>query len=235
VAAAFFALSIAGLTACGAGTDAETGRIRPDNASAQEEDIKVQNVNVILPDGTDGPGAISARLFNEGTEDQVLEAIGLADSDDPVELIPAEGESRVIVPAGGSVALGGEGNAAAYIADPAGAGVALGDAQGLVFLLSDTGEVSLSARVVTDSEAFAYYDGWGATPTPQEPEEPEDTTSPADEEQPGDGTGEEPPGDGTGETAGGESDEAATDGATDPAGDEAGDAPVEGTGDGAGD
>jgi hypothetical protein len=182
VAAAFTGFSIAALTACGAGADAGTSQIKPDNAYAHVDDILVQNVNVVLPeDSPDGPATVVARLFNEGAEDQTLESITLPGSDERVELRPAEGESRVVVPAGGSVALGGEGNPEAVIEDPAAADVALGNAQRLVFTLSDTGEVELHARVVPDSGEYAYYEDWGPTPSasPEEtspaPGEPEET------------------------------------------------------------
>ncbi|MDT0343337.1 DUF461 domain-containing protein [Streptomyces litchfieldiae] len=216
VTAAFFALSIAALAACGAGHDAETGEIRPDNAAAQVDDIKVQNVNVILADDGEGPGAVSARLFNESAEDQVLEAVRVADSGTAFELTPAEGESRVVVPAHGSVALGGEGNATARLEDPAAADVALGNAQKLVFLLSETGEISLSARVVADSDAFGHYEGWGATPTPEAPAEPE---PPADDEAGADPSGEADPG---AETEGAATEGTETEGSGEPADGETG-------------
>lgn len=162
-AAAFFAFSIAGLTACGAGNGAETGNVKPDNAAAQVDDIKVQNVNVVLPESGDGPGAISARLFNQGSEDQTLRSVALPDSGAQVELVPAEGEDAVVVPAGGSIALGsGAGDAAAYLQNPAATDVALGNAQHVVFTLSETGEIGLFARVVADQ---GVYEGdWGPTP-----------------------------------------------------------------------
>ncbi|UED84803.1 DUF461 domain-containing protein [Streptomyces profundus] len=197
VAAAFFAFPLFALTACGAGHNAETGNVRPDNASAQVEDIKVQSVNIIVPE-EGGPVGISASLFNSGTEDQTLEAVGLPGSGTAFELLPAENETRVVVPAGGSVALGGEGNAEAVIADPVAADVRLGNAQHLVFLLSETGEVSLSARVVPATGAFAYYQDWA--PRPVEPELPELPELPGVPDEnagtPEDGEDGEEPGDG---------------------------------------
>ncbi|WP_063784074.1 hypothetical protein [Streptomyces sp. SBT349] len=177
VAAAFFAFSLATLTACGAGHGAETGKTRPDNASAQVDEIKVQNVNVVLPEGNEGPGGISARLFNDGAEDQTLEAVALPDAGQQAELIPAEGGGPIVVPARGSIALGGEGNVSAFLEDPAAGDVVLGNAQRVVFLLSETGEISLSARVVEDDEAFGHFADWG----PSAPPEPEPSEDPADE------------------------------------------------------
>ncbi|RKN09722.1 DUF461 domain-containing protein [Streptomyces radicis] len=184
VAAAFFAFSTAAaLSACGAGNDAETGKTRPDNASAQVDDIKVQSINVVLPEGRESPGGVTGRVFNEGTSDQVLEAIALPDSDQRVELIPAEGESEVVVPARGSVALGGEGNVTALIADPAAGGIALGDAEQLVFVLSETGEIPLSARVVPDNGTFEHFEDWAPTAPP----EPDPSETPGEPEGPEDG------------------------------------------------
>ncbi|MDT0267567.1 DUF461 domain-containing protein [Streptomyces sp. DSM 44915] len=186
VAAAFFAFPLFALTACGAGFDAETGNVRPDNASAQVDDIKVQSVNLILPEGGDRAG-LSARIINNGTEDQTLEAIGLGGPGQQLELTPAEGETRVTVPAGGSVALGGAGNATAVIDDATAADVRLGNAQHLVFLLSEAGEVGLSARVVPATGAYAYYADWAPEPAEEEIVE----EAPADGGTEGDAAGEE--------------------------------------------
>ncbi|UCM88776.1 DUF461 domain-containing protein [Streptomyces marincola] len=220
VAAAFFAFSAVGATACGAGVNAETGQVNPDNASAAVDDIDVQNVNLVLPEGPEGPGGISARLFNSGSQDQTLDAVVLTDGGAPLELVPAEGESSLVVPARGSLALGGEGNAAALLSDPAAADVALGNAQGLSFVLSEAGEITLSARVVGDTNGFEYYEDWGPTPTaPEEPGAPAAPGGPDEEapggpgttpedggEEPQNGTGED--GTGTGEEPGGPADDA---------------------------
>lgn len=167
VTAAVFTFSIAALTAaCGAGQHAGTSQIKPDNAYAQVDDIKVQNVNVVMADDGSGPAGVTARLFNTGSQDQTLESITLPGSDVRAELVPADGESSVVVPRHGSVVLGGEGNPEAVIADPAAAQVALGNAQHLVFVLSDTGDIGLYARVVSPTTAgFEYYRDWAPTPT----------------------------------------------------------------------
>ncbi|SOD64762.1 hypothetical protein SAMN06297387_11969 [Streptomyces zhaozhouensis] len=225
VAAAFFAFPLFAATACGAGVDAETNNVRPDNASAHVDDIKVQSVNVILPEGEDRAG-LSARLINNGTEDQTLEAIGLGDSGQRLELTPAEGETSVTVPAGGSVALGGEGNATAVVADTEAAEVRLGNAQQLVFLLSETGEIDLSARVVPASGAFAYYEAW-APPAEEIPVEEEPGTE--DGTEGAEGTEDEEGAEGT-EGAGDAEGDAADEGAEGTEGTEG----AEGAGDDAG-
>ena len=167
VAAAFFAFSIAGLSACGAGNDAATSEITPNVASARVDDIRVQNVNIIVPQDSSGdPGAVIGHIFNGGDHDQTLEAIELPGSGSRVELSPAEGEGSLVVPAHGSLLLGGEGNASAVVADPESGDIALGNAQQVVFVLSETGDIELRAPVVDDSDVLGDFSRWGATPTP---------------------------------------------------------------------
>ncbi|WP_129841802.1 DUF461 domain-containing protein [Streptomyces sp. RFCAC02] len=193
VAAAFFAFPLAGLTACGAGHDADTSQIRPDQANAHVDTIKVQNVNVVYPDGGDR-AAVVARLFNDGDEDQTLQAVRLPGGDGEARLIPADGSGGVVVPAHGSVSLGGEDHAAAVIDDPESADISLGEAQELVFVLSETGDIELRARVVPDDGAFDYYGGWGPSPSAGGEESQAPGREPADGAEAGDEAGE------TGET-----------------------------------
>lgn len=178
LAAAVFAFPIASLTACGAGFDAETSKVEPDTSSAHVENIKIQNVTIIIPHDDDSLASITARLHNSGTKDQTVEAIRLPGTGKRVELTPAKGESEVVVPAGGSVALGGEGNASAVIEEPTEAGVNPGDAQRVVFDLSKTGGIGLDASVVDDGEGREYYADYAPTPTATaSPSPTEETTA----------------------------------------------------------
>lgn len=69
LAAAATAFSIAALSACAAGTDAQTLEVKPDNAETAVGDIKIQNAIVITQPVTDSPGpaVVSATLFNTGS------------------------------------------------------------------------------------------------------------------------------------------------------------------------
>lgn len=109
LAAAAIAFSIASLAACGAGHNAQTLEIKPDNAATSVGDIKVQNAVVITqPDlESTGPAVVSATLFNSGDKDQTLESVTVAGTDKSAELKPAKGEKGdLTVPAGGSLVLG---------------------------------------------------------------------------------------------------------------------------------
>ncbi|WP_103504076.1 MULTISPECIES: DUF461 domain-containing protein [Streptomyces] len=161
--AATVAFTILPLTAaCGAGFDAETTLVQPVNATTQVEDIKIQSINVVMSE--DGPAAVTGRIFNEGSEPRTLVSITLPENGEVFELVPAEGESTVEIPAGGSVGLGGEGNAGAFVTDAESVGIVLGNAQHLVFDLSEVGTAELRATVVPMvgvDGAFAHYELWG--------------------------------------------------------------------------
>ncbi|GAB2993471.1 lipoprotein [Streptomyces pseudoechinosporeus] len=167
LAAAAIAFSIASLAACGAGNNAQSLEIKPDNAATSVGDIQIQNAVVITqpaPEST-GPAAISATLFNNGRSDETLESIRVEGVKDPVTLRPAEGSGPITVPADGSVILGGKGNASAVVT---GSRETLknGNAQLVTFTFSETGQVKLRAFVVP---ADGFYAEWGPSATPQAP------------------------------------------------------------------
>lgn len=164
LAATAIVFSIASMSACSAGNDAQTLQVRPDNAATAVDNIKIQNANVITqPEhGTEGPAVVSALLFNNGTKREVLEAVTLPGSDTPVKLYAAKGKGPVVVPAGGSVMLGGKGNAAAVI-EKGHEAARNGDVQTVVFKFSETGDVELGASVVP---ATSFFKGFGPSSLP---------------------------------------------------------------------
>ncbi|WP_405685763.1 DUF461 domain-containing protein [Streptomyces sp. NBC_00057] len=170
--------SIASLTACGAGNDAATLKVRPDTAAAASGDISIQNANVITqPErNAEGPAVVSATLFNKGTKQQTLDSVTLPGTSAAVKLHAAEGTGPVVVPAGGRVVLGGEGNASAVIESSREAAQA-GNVQPVVFKFSSTGEISLGAFVVP---ATSYFQGFGPSSLPVPPaQSPGTSTTPS--------------------------------------------------------
>lgn len=167
LAATATAFSIVSLSACAAGNNAETLKIRPDNAATSVGSIKVQNVNVITQPqgGEDGPAAVVATLFNEGSEREVLEAVTLPGSNAEVKLQAAGGKGPIVVPAGGQVIIGGKGNAAAVI-ENGGEAARDGDVQQVVFKLSRTGDVALGASVFP---AEGFFKDFGPSPKAEAP------------------------------------------------------------------
>ncbi|MEU1368948.1 DUF461 domain-containing protein [Streptomyces sp. NPDC005803] len=171
LAATALVFSIAALSACGAGKNAQTLEVRPDNAATSSGDIKIQNANVITQPEQDakGPAVVTATLFNSGTEAETLDAITLTGSSGSVQLHPAKGSGPLVVPAGGRVILGGKGNAAAVIENGSEA-TKNGDVQPLVFKFSRTGDITLGASVVP---ATNYFQGFGPSSLPKTPKTPE--------------------------------------------------------------
>ncbi|MGW8065009.1 DUF461 domain-containing protein [Streptomyces ziwulingensis] len=171
LAAAAIAFSIASLAACGAGHNAQTLEIKPDNAATTVGDIQIQNAIVITqPDlESTGPAVVSATFFNNGRTDQTLESVTVAGTDKSAELKPAEGETGgdggLTIPAGGSLVVGGKDNASAVLPSSREA-VKDGNAQEITFTFSKTGEVSLRAFVVP---AENYFSDWGPSDVPAAP------------------------------------------------------------------
>ncbi|MFF1559813.1 DUF461 domain-containing protein [Streptomyces sp. NPDC058279] len=157
LAATAIVFSIASLSACAAGNDAQTLEIKPDNAAVTKGDIKIQNALVITQTkDKKGPAAVSATVFNGGSTPQTIDAITLAGGKAKVTLKPAEGSGKVTVPAGGSVVLGGKGNASAVVEGGREA-VQDGNVQEVVFQLSNAGDVKLSAYVVPGAGMYAAF------------------------------------------------------------------------------
>ncbi|MFW6695230.1 hypothetical protein [Streptomyces sp. MAR4 CNX-425] len=213
LAATALALSLAVLTACGAGNNAETLKINPDNARASAGDIRIQNAVVIAPPAeTDAPAAVSARIFNSGGQDQTLDRLALVDGGAELELAGENGRGGVVVPAGGSVMLGGEGNASAVLPDGHDAGH--GATKKLAFEFSKEGEVRLAAFVVEDDGPYADFAAT-ESPSPLETEPPAGADGEPGEDA-GTGTDAADTGDGTAD-ASTSPDAGATADATDPA------------------
>ncbi|MEU9395573.1 DUF461 domain-containing protein [Streptomyces sp. NPDC048324] len=164
LAAAAIAFSIASLAACGAGSDAQTLQVKPDNAAVKVGDIQVQNALIITqPDPqASGPAVISATLFNNGATAQTVDSITLPNVNQTAQLKPAKGNGKLVVPPHGSVVIGGQGNASAVL--PSGReAVQDGSVRKITFTFSKTGDVSLRGFVVP---AESYFTKWGPSTVP---------------------------------------------------------------------
>ena len=176
LAAAAIAFSIASLAACGAGNDSQTLQVKPDNAATSVGNIKVQNALVITqPDPkSTGPAVISATVFNTGRTDETLDSITVDGTGTTAQLSPASGKGKLTIPAGGSLVIGGKGNASAVLPSSREA-VQDGNAQEITFSFSQTGDVSLRAFVVP---AESYFSKWGPSNIPSPSASPSTSGSP---------------------------------------------------------
>ncbi|MBL3667410.1 copper chaperone PCu(A)C [Streptomyces sp. M2CJ-2] len=186
IAAAAIAFSVASLSACTSGNNAQSLQIQPDNAATTVGDIKVQNAIVVTqPDReSTGPAVVAATLFNEGRTDQTLESITLPGTGKTVELTPAKGGS-LTVPAGGSLIIGGPGNASAVLPSSREA-VQDGNAQPVTFTFSKTGDVSLRAFV---HPAESFFSEWGPSEIPAAPGAPAEPSAEASDAPADDASG----------------------------------------------
>ncbi|GAA3478453.1 DUF461 domain-containing protein [Streptomyces yanii] len=169
LAATAIVISIGALSACGAGNDAQTLEIKPDNAATTIGDIRIQNANIVTqPErNAKGPAVVTATLFNNGVAQQTLDSITLPGTGAAVQLHAAKGAGPIVVPAGGKVVIGGKGNAAAVIENGREA-AQNGNVQSVVFKFSRTGEVPLGVFVVP---ATSYFTGFGPSSLPAVPSE----------------------------------------------------------------
>ncbi|MDX6346902.1 MAG: hypothetical protein QOF84_1692 [Streptomyces sp.] len=158
--AAALALSIAPLAACGAGNNAETLQVKPDNAATTVGDIQVVNALVLTQVDAAGDSAVSARVFNNGDQKQTIEMVSVGTTN--AALSDKDRGQTITVPAQGSVLLGGKGNPSATVPNTA-EGKRDGDFQKVTFVLSNTGAVSVQALV---RPATGYLASFGPTGAP---------------------------------------------------------------------
>lgn len=151
--ATVLALSLFPLAACAAGNHADTLQVRPDHAATSVGDIEVQNAVVLTQaTGSTGSSVISAKVFNNGADEQTIESVTVGDQQ-------AELSGSIKVPGHGSVLIGGDGNPSATVAGGT-ESKNNGDFQKVVFDFSRTGEVTLQTLALP---ATGYYASFGPT------------------------------------------------------------------------
>ncbi|MGW4892417.1 DUF461 domain-containing protein [Kitasatospora sp. NPDC004240] len=176
--AALAALAIAPLSSCAAGNTPETLQIKPDNVSATlSPNVLLNNIVVVTPEQAAGehagPATVVVNIANSGPVPVELQSVTVGTgsaatfTDEKGAAVPA-----ILVPAGGSVAIGGKGNPTAQLAS---ASVHVGGYVPTVFTFK-TGKVEAEAAVTTDK---GLYKGYGPTVAPVAPAVPATTPSPA--------------------------------------------------------
>ncbi len=173
------AFSLAALSACSAGMDAQTLGVRPDNAEVAVDAIKIQNAVVITQPKADaeGPAVFSAKIFNSDDTAQTIDSITLKGAGGPLKLAPAKGSGPVTVPAEGSVLLGGAGNASAVLDNGQALTKNIGGVQEVVVRFSETGDVKMQAFI---QPSAGYFQGFGPSALPKPPAEKPAETPPGE-------------------------------------------------------
>jgi hypothetical protein len=161
--AAIAAIAIASLSACAAGNTAETLEVKPDTASATLGTSLLLN-NIVVVTGAEasgehtGPASVTVNISNTGTTDATLKTVTVGTG--TASLTDAAGASvdKLVIPAGGSVLLGGPGAPAARVASTS---LQVGGFAPTAFAFGEPGEsgkVEAQASVYSDS---GIYKGFG--------------------------------------------------------------------------
>ncbi|MGW6918300.1 DUF461 domain-containing protein [Kitasatospora sp. NPDC054939] len=157
--AALAALAIAPLSSCAAGNTPETLQIKPDNVSATLSPTVLLN-NIVVVTGKDsagehtGPASVVVNIANSGAEPVELQSITVG-TGSTAAFTDNKGAAvaSIVVPPGGSVAIGGAGNATALVPS---ASVQVGGYVPTAFAFKN-GKVEAQAAVSPNKGLYAGY------------------------------------------------------------------------------
>ncbi|MEV8326565.1 DUF461 domain-containing protein [Kitasatospora sp. NPDC127121] len=164
--AAIAAIAIASLSSCAAGNTPDTLQVKPDNAAATlGTNLRLNNIVVVTGDESsgehNGPANVTVNIANTGSTPAELQSITVGNGA-TAAFSDAAGAplSTIVVPAGGAVAIGGNGNPSAKVAS---VGVQVGGFTPTSFTFKDGQKVDAQAGV---SPNAGLYKGFGPTPAP---------------------------------------------------------------------
>ncbi|UGQ09438.1 hypothetical protein LO772_21125 [Yinghuangia sp. ASG 101] len=157
-AALLVAVPSAALSACSAGSDAETLLIRPDTPETTLGALKVQDVLLVTgPEGGGGPLAVVASVYNGGAATDRLELISVNELPQNAAITPAPNRPQLQIPQGQTLTVGGPGNTTAVLQNPDNI-VRAGDTRLVTFRFAQSGVVTLWVPV---QPAVGYLQGYG--------------------------------------------------------------------------
>ncbi|WP_030244334.1 hypothetical protein [Streptomyces sp. NRRL S-350] len=167
--AAIAAIAIASLSSCAAGNAPDTLQIKPDNAAATlGANLRLNNIVVVTGEGTagdyTGPANVVVNVANTATIPAELQSITVGNGA-TATFTDAAGAplSSIVIPAGGAVAIGGQGNPSASVSS---ASVFVGGFVTTTFTFKDGRKVDAQAGVNPDAgeNGRGLYKGFGPTP-----------------------------------------------------------------------
>ncbi|MFH9353491.1 DUF461 domain-containing protein [Kitasatospora sp. NPDC017646] len=163
--AAIAAIAIASLSSCAASTTPDTLQIKPDNAAATlGTNLRLNNIVLVTGAGTSGdytgPANVVVNISNTASTPAELQSITVGNAAATFADAAGAPQSSIVVPAGGSVILGGQGNPSATVSS---ASVHIGGFATTTFAFKDGQKVDAQAAVSPDA---ALYTGYGPTPSP---------------------------------------------------------------------
>ncbi|WP_031069383.1 hypothetical protein [Streptomyces sp. NRRL WC-3742] len=186
--AAVAAIAIASLSSCAAGNAPDTLQIKPDNAAATiGTNLRLNNIVVVTPGKATGdytgPASVIVNIANTGTGAAELKTVVLGGGN--ATFTDASGASvpSIVIPAGGSVAIGGKGNPSATVSS---ANVKVGGFAKTAFGIQEGKDgqiqtVTAEAGVTPDSDLRNkdIYSGYGPSPSASPAAVPTKAASPA--------------------------------------------------------
>ncbi|MFD7454648.1 DUF461 domain-containing protein [Kitasatospora sp. NPDC059827] len=198
--AAIAALAIASLSSCAASNTPDTLQIKPDNAAATlGTNLRLNNIVIVTGAGTSGdytgPANVVVNISNTATTPAELQSITVGNASATFADAAGAPQPTIVIPAGSSVAIGGQGNPSASVSAAA---VHIGGFANTTFAFKDGQKVDVQAGVSPDSDKNLYK-GFGPTPAaaPSKSASPA-ATAPATPATPPAGTTPSAPATGTG-------------------------------------
>ncbi|MER7672163.1 DUF461 domain-containing protein [Kitasatospora sp. NPDC096128] len=163
--AAIAALAIASLSSCAASNTPDTLQIKPDNAAATlGTNLRLNNIVIVTGVGTSGdytgPANVVVNISNTATTPAELQSITVGNASATFADAAGAPQSSIVIPAGSSVAIGGQGNPSALVSA---ATVHVGGFANTTFTFKDGQKVDAQAGVNPDSDK-GLYQGFGPTP-----------------------------------------------------------------------
>ncbi|MFG2824313.1 DUF461 domain-containing protein [Kitasatospora sp. NPDC048365] len=158
--AALVLAAIVPLSACAAGNTADTLEIKPDNAATSiGNDLRLNNIVVVAPATAaaeyEGPLAVTVNISNTDSVPHSLKSLLVGTTAATFTDDKGGALSEVVIPAGGAVLLGGDGQPSARVT---GTKVTVGGNAETSFGFGDAGKVTAPAYV---QPAVGYYAGYG--------------------------------------------------------------------------
>ncbi|MEV8093688.1 DUF461 domain-containing protein [Kitasatospora sp. NPDC085879] len=158
--AALVLATVVPLSACSAGNQAETLQIKPDNAATSiGQNLRLNNVLLVTEKGASsdeaGPVNLTVNIANTGSTPEVLQSVTVEGAG-TATFTDAKGAAvtEIVVPAGGSVLIGGEGQPLAHLTS---AKLPIGGYADTDFSFKTAGKVGLPVGVVPATGLYASF------------------------------------------------------------------------------
>ncbi|AUG78062.1 hypothetical protein CFP65_3260 [Kitasatospora sp. MMS16-BH015] len=165
--AAIVLAAIVPLSACAAGNTPDTLQVKPDNAATSiGNTLKLNNIVVVTKADAvaeqPGPANVTVNISNQGSTPETLKSIALGGGASAT-FTDAKGATvpEIVIPAGGSVLLGGPDQPEAHLATAA---VKVGGFTDATFTFGTAGKVTSAAQVYSAKGPWEAF-GPAAAPT----------------------------------------------------------------------